>query len=337
MKIALVYNLRPPQAHLDSADDTYAEWDEPATILAVQAALATRHEVVLVEADATAAARVRALAPDLVFNLAEGYGGAEREATLPACFERWRLPFTGSSAATLRQCLDKAAAKAVLQRHGLPTPAYAVVHTLRHWPTLPPFPVIVKPVHEGSSKGITQAAVVQDQAALTSRVAQVLRQYGQPALVETLVTGREFTVALLGNGPQVTVLPVVEICFEALPAGAWPVYSYEAKWLWDTPQQPRPMLHCPALLPAALRQQMSDICRAAFLALGCRDWCRIDVRLDASGQPTILELNPLPGLHPDPHSHAGFPTAAAAAGLSYEALILRVLAHACARYGLSEA
>ena len=335
LKVALVYNLRPAHAPTSSwPADLYAEWDEPETIAAVQAALATAHEVVLIENNSTVEAALRASAPDIVFNMAEGLTGADREARIPALLERWGIPFTGSSARTLQTCLDKAATKRVLQQHGLPTPAYAVLSCADRFPDLPAFPLIVKPLHEGSSKGIEQTSVVSTRAALQDRVAYVLATYHQPALVETFVSGREFTVALLGNGAEVTVLPLVEICFTALPPGALPLYSYAAKWLWDTPEQPLDILRFPSDLPAQLTQAIVDLCCRAFWALECRDWCRIDVRLDSHGQPQILELNPLPGILPNPQSHSCFPKAAAAAHISYAMLIQRVLAHACQRYGL---
>ncbi|MGE3539452.1 MAG: D-alanine--D-alanine ligase [Candidatus Tectimicrobiota bacterium] len=336
MKIALTYNLRPACVPAASPwDDTYAEWDEPATIAAVAAALAAEHEVVLIEATEGLVTQLRAARPQMVFNLAEGLLGADREACLPALLEHWRLPFTGSSALTLRHCLDKAAAKRILRQHGLPTPDYAVVTCLAELQPPAAFPVMVKPLHEGSSKGIFCQSLVSTWEALRARVAYVLRTYRQPALVETFLPGREFTVALLGNGAEVTVLPLVEIRFAALPAGAAPIYSYEAKWLWDTVEHPLDIFDCPAALCPELADSISRLCRQAFLALGCRDWCRIDVRLDASGQPSILELNPLPGILPDLKSHSCFPRAAAAAHLAYPEMIRRVLALACQRYHLS--
>src|SRR5262245_36196856 len=188
MKVALTYNLRPATATGSALqDDTSVEWDEPDTIAAVQAALATAHEVVLIEANGELAARLRASAPDIVFNIAEGLSGPDREACLPALLERWHMPFTGSSSHTLRRCLDKAAAKRVLQQHGLPTPAHAVVYHPSTCPAPPRFPLIVKPLHEGSSKGITGASVVHTPAALWRRVAHVLERYHQPALVETFL------------------------------------------------------------------------------------------------------------------------------------------------------
>jgi D-alanine-D-alanine ligase len=335
MKIALTYNLKPPVAEAAAVpEDTYAEWDEPATIAAVQAALTQAHDVVLIEDSEAVEDHLLAAKPDMVFNLAEGFHGPEREARIPSLLERWHIPFTGSSSRTLRLCLDKAATKRVLLQQGLPTPAYAVVHGPDDTPLLDQFPLIVKPMHEGSSKGIYGQSVVYNRSALREQLHRVLDVYRQPALVEAFLPGREFTVALLGNVPHITVLPLVEICFTALPEGAVPVYSYEAKWLWDTVEQPLDIFRCPADIPPALEQTIADLCRRAFLALECRDWCRIDVRLDASGQPHILEMNPLPGILPDPDSHSCFPKAAAAAQLSYTDLIRRVLALACQRYGL---
>ena len=244
------------------------------------------------------------------------------------------MPFTGSSARTLRYCLNKAATKQVLLHHGLPTPAYRVACTAND--PCPPgnFPLIVKPLYEGSSKGVYGTSVVHTPQQLRERVDQVLATYKQPALIEMFLPGREFTVALLGNVPDLTVLPIVEICFVALPEGVPAVYSYEAKWFWDSPAHPLDLLQCPAQISPILARTMSALCRQAFVALACRDWCRIDVRLDGHGQPYILELNPLPGILPDPDSHSCFPYAAAAAEMAYPELIRRVLAHACRRYGL---
>ncbi len=336
MKIALTYNLKPPslQGHPAALDDIYAEWDDPATITAVREALARRHDVVPIEGDDQAEQRLLAARPDMVFNLAEGLTGPWREARIPAFLERHGIPFTGSSAHTLHLCLDKAATKRVLQRHGLPTPAFTVMHRPDQAQQVARFPVIVKPLHEGSSKGIWGDSVASTDVELRRQVQRVVEIYAQPALVETFLPGREFTIALLGNGAQVTALPLVEICFAALHAGARPVYSYEAKWLWDTPERPLDLFRCPAQVEPDLEQTIVDLCQRAFRILACRDWCRIDVRLDAHGQPAILELNPLPGILPDVESHSCFPQAAAAAGMAYPDLIRQVLHLACQRYGI---
>ncbi len=290
--------------------------------------------MVLVEADADVEYRIVQAAPDLVFNMAEGLKGAWREARLPAFLERSGIPFTGSSARTLSLCLNKAAAKRMLRQHRLPTPDGTVLYHPDQVCDLSSFPLIVKPLYEGSSKGIWGESVVSCPAALRRQVQFVLKHYAQPALVETFLPGREFTVALLGNGVRVSVLPLVEICFAALHRTAVPIYSYEAKWLWDTPAEPLDIFHCPADIDAALAKRIADLCRQAFEVLACRDWCRVDVRLDDRGDPAILEMNPLPGILPNADSHSCFPQAAAEAGMAYADLIRRVVALACERYEL---
>jgi D-alanine-D-alanine ligase len=130
------------------------------------------------------------------------------------------------------------------------------------------------------------------------------------------------------------VLPIVEINFDTLPAGVQPIYSYEAKWLWDQEEDPLQIFSCPAVLEPLLRLQIEELCKSAFHALDCRDWCRIDVRLDAKGRPQVIELNPLPGILPRPEQNSCFPKAARAVGLSYDEMILAVVDAACARLAL---
>jgi D-alanine-D-alanine ligase len=197
-----------------------------------------------------------------------------------------------------------------------------------------PIPAMVKPLLEGSSKGIPEAALCEDPDAVLSRVDHVLEVYRQPALVEEFLPGREFTCAILGNGAAARALPLVEIRFDALPAGSKPIYGYEAKWIWDTPEQPLPIFCCPARVDGALQASVSATAVAAFHALGCRDWARVDLRLDAAGTPRVLEINPLPGVLPDPTQNSCYPKAARAAGLDYHAMIGAVLDAALERYGL---
>ncbi len=332
MKIALTYNLKPASTQV--WDDTYAEWDDAETIEAVRNALAPGHDVVLLEASTEMAGQIVRVAPDLVFNMAEGLRGARREAQLPALLEQLEIPFTGSSSQTLTVGLNKAETKRVLRQHGLPTPDGIVMYQPDQACEFTSFPLIVKPLYEGSSKGIWGESVVSTPASLRRQVRHVLERYGQPALVETFLPGREFTVALLGNGAHVAVLPVVEICFAALHREVVPIYSYEAKWLWDTPERPLDIFHCPANIEPALAERLTALCQRAFEVLECRDWCRIDVRLDAGGDPAILEVNPLPGILPHADSHSCFPQAAAQAGMTYADLIRRVVKLACERYGL---
>jgi D-alanine-D-alanine ligase len=333
MRVGFCYNLKKP-ADLSTPADLYAEWDDEETIGAVRSALALRHEVISIEGDEGAFEKFREIRPDIVFNMAEGLFGTSRESQIPAMLEMLRLPYTGSDPLTLAVCLDKAMAKVALSYFGVPTPPFTVVQELKRRVEYPPFPLIVKPLREGSSKGVRNSSLVRNSRQLKEEVHRVLTEYRQPALVEKFLPGREFTVALLGNAPRVEVLPIVEIQFEELPDHINPIYSYEAKWVWDTVENPLEIFACPARIPAAMRRKIQSICRAAYVALGVRDWCRIDVRLDDSGEPNILELNPLPGILPDPDANSCFPKAARTAGLTYDGLINRVLDIACQRVGL---
>jgi D-alanine-D-alanine ligase len=268
--------------------------------------------------------------------MVEGTGALSREAQVPALLDMLGLRYTASDVLTLATCLDKARTKEILAFHRIPTPAFRVFHPSADLDdsaasTLT-FPLIVKPLHEGSSKGIFERSLVTSRRELDRQINEVLRQYQQPALVEEFLSGREFTVALMGNGPGVEVLPIVEIMLDHLPPGAKPLYSYEAKWIWDDPAQPIDLLHCPAKVTSALQAEVESICQRAYHALRCRDWGRIDVRLDAAGRAHVLEINPLPGIQPDPDAHSSFPLAARTHGLSYAQLIHRVVDLALKRY-----
>ncbi|MBI4872275.1 MAG: ATP-grasp domain-containing protein [Candidatus Riflebacteria bacterium] len=339
MKLALVYNQKksaPAATEGPSepqADDKYAEWDTPETIQAVATALATRHRVSLVEADEAAFERLRKDRPDLVFNMAEGLHGASREAQIPALLEMLDIPYTGSDPLTLAICLDKSRTKEVLAYHKVPTPAFQVVESTDE-PIRVKLPCLVKPLFEGSSKGIFDDSLARDRTSLRSAVRRVLERYHQPALVERYLSGREFTVAMLGNGERQRILPIVEICFDSLPSHVNPIYSFEAKWIWDTTEQPLEIFRCPAQLDDALEERIHEVCRRTWRVLRCRDWCRIDLRLDEKGEPHVLELNPLPGILPNPADNSCFPKAARTAGISYDQLLLSVVDAAAERLGL---
>lgn len=333
MKVGLCFNLKKTRPN-SPQEDIFAEWDEAETIEAVRSALAQRHQVLLIEANEKAFEKFRKHRPQIVFNMAEGLRGASRELQIPAMLEMLQIPYTGSDPITLGLCLDKSLAKKILLYHGLPTAPFCVLSELKKLDHLPSFPLIIKPLWEGSSKGIKNKALVHTRRELKEQVHFILSQYQQPALVERYLPGREFTVALLGNGKDLEILPIVEIQFSKLPENINPIYSYEAKWIWDTVEKPLEIFSCPAQISQSLKKKIQAVCRAAFLALRCRDWCRIDIRLDERGEPNILELNPLPGIIPNPKANSCFPKAARTAGISYSELVNKVLDIACQRVGL---
>jgi D-alanine-D-alanine ligase len=319
------------------ARDEFAEWDSPTTIAAVEAALSHLGKVVRLEAKSDFPENLRQANPDIVFNIAEGFHGVNRESHVPAICEFYGIPYSGSDPFTLTLCLDKARTKETLTFHGIPTPRFAVVERVEDLDPVAeklPFPLFVKPLHEGSSKGITDANLCFDRGHLTRQTAFLLENYRQPVLVEEYLPGKEFTCAVVGNGDDAIVLPIVGMNFETLPKGALPIYSFDAKFVWDRPENPLDIFQCPARITRELQASIERVTLDAFRVLGCRDWARIDVRLDASGSPNVLEVNPLPGILPDPADNSCLPKAARAAGIGYEELIQNCLKYAAARQGV---
>ncbi len=334
MNIVLACNFKP-DGDRPSESDRFIEWDSPETIEAVRRALATEGDVTVVEADARAAERIRDSQPDIVFNVAEGLRGTSREAYVPTILEAMGIPYTGSDPVTLGICLDKSRTKEILSFHRVPNAPFAVCADPTAIDRPGDFPFVVKPLHEGSSMGIKNSSLAHDPEALEREVRRVVSEYGEPALVEEFLPGREFTVAVLGNGDETRALPIVEIDFGALPKGTSPLYSFEAKWVLDRPEKPLEIFSCPAALAPDLERRIVATSLAAYRALRCRDWCRIDIRLDRRGEPNVIEVNPIPGILPDPAENSCFPKAARAAGLSYDDLVRTVLRIALARVGMS--
>ncbi len=328
-----------PSLSPEPSDDRYAEWDTPETIEAVRAALAEIHRVTLIEADEDFYETVRRVRPDIVFNIAEGLNGVSREAQVPAMLDMLRIPYSGADPLTLALCLDKSRTKEILSHYGVPTARFRLVESITELPATDDlsYPMMVKPLHEGSSKGIFNSSLVADRRELTAAVEKIIFEYRQPALVEEFLSGREFTVGILGNAPDLRVLPPVEIRFDSLPKGVNHIYSYEAKWIWDRSDNPLDIFECPARIEPALLDEIGAICSRAYRLLRCRDWSRIDVRLDGRGRPHIIEVNPLPGILPNPEDNSCLPKAARAAGISYNALIQSALGYAAIRHGLASA
>lgn len=327
--------------------DKYAEWDEMETIEAVKSAIEkNRHEVVLIEANENAYDTLRVERPDIVFNIAEGFGGAARESYMPAILEMLNIPYTASDPITIGICHDKSRCKEILSAYSVPTPKYYVSNKeiLRYaqndtegkeilkrvqndkW--------LVKPLHEGSSKGIYNSSVVNTIDELNAEIVRVKKHYNQPALVEQYLDGREFTVALLGNDDNVEVLPIIEINLDCIPQGYNKIFSYEVKWYFDTRENKLDIFTCPAKISKKLKNRIEEICLRAYKVLRIRDWARMDVRCDGLENPYIIEVNPLPGILPNPDDNSCFPKAAREAGIGYDEMINMVLEMAMERQGL---
>jgi D-alanine-D-alanine ligase len=245
------------------------------------------------------------------------------------------IPYTGSDALTLGICLDKARTKEIISHYKIPNAKFLLLdkytplsnHSIE-------FPSIVKPVSEGSSKGIFNSSLVRNYDELNAEIKRVVNEYNQPAIIEEFLPGKEFTVAIIGNGDNIEIFPIVEIKYENFPDNVEHLYSYEAKWILDTKDNVFDVFECPAAIDNDLQKQIKDTALRTYKVLRCKDWSRIDIRLDKKGTPNVIEINPLPGIMPDPNENSSFPKAARAAGINYNDMIQRVLFEACKRYNL---
>ncbi len=318
LRVGLAFNMK----RIDSnADDREAEYDAPETIQAITKAIESHgHVVVPLEATAEFPRALMTSNVDVVFNIAEGMTGRSREAQVPSLCELRGIPYTGSDSATLSICLDKALAKRLLV--DVDTPAFQVLVTGREKLRAFRYPVIVKPNQEGTSKGIGPKSVCDDETRLREVARELIERYGQPALVEEYIFGREFTVGLLGER-RPRVLPPMEVVF--LKQTERPVYDYECKQHW--PEHVR--YECPAPLTKEEQRAIERACRTTFMTLGCRDVARVDVRLTPEGRVFVLEVNPLPGLTPD---YSDLCLIANGAKIDYRTLIGEILSGAIKRF-----
>jgi D-alanine-D-alanine ligase len=262
------------------------------------------------------------LKTDLIYNFCEMVELESQEEVFAAgLFELVKVPYTGAPPMTLGLCLDKAKTKIILSHYGIPTAKFDLFNesidgckkiNLR-------FPVIVKPVREDASTGINEKSVVYDRKELEERVEYIIKMFKQPALVEEFIDGREVNVAILGNNPPV-VLPISEIDFSHLPSHLPKIVSYEAKWIPNTDYYEKTIPICPAPLEPELERKIKDIALSCYKIMGCRDYARVDMRIDKEGNPYVLEVNP----NPDLSRNAGFMRSASVYGLTPEETIVKI-------------
>lgn len=316
MRIGLTYDLKDEYLAAGFSADEVAELDCAVTIDGIERALTFQNHTV--ERIGNVTSLVRALAEgrrwDLVFNIAEGIRGLGREAQIPALLDAWNIPYTFSGPELLALTLHKGWTNAVIRAHGLPTADFRIVDDLNAADEVDlPFPLFVKPVAEGSSKGVNAKSLVRDRTALREACAQVLATYRQPALVETYLPGREFTVGLLGSGRKGRVLGVLEVRITA--EGDHAAYTFANKQDW----RERVAYD---LAVDSKAQEAADLALAAWRALGCLDAGRIDVRLDDQGRARFIEVNPLAGLNPE---SSDLPILCQKIGLEYDMLIAQIV------------
>jgi len=300
------------------------------------------HEVHRISADSDVVPVVTAMKkvqPDLVFNLAESFAGVSAlESNVAALLNLLDLRYTGSSPAGLLMAGDKILAKKVLRFHGIQTPEFATVYRgASDWAGDIEFPVILKPPQEDASIGITGGSIVNDLKELFGKIDSLQAEFRGPVLVEEFVEGREFYVGVLGN-VEARALPVIELDFSGLPVGMPHIASWDAKWGADGSgagagaEKSAEFAGTKSIFPADLDdelvERMQKTAVASFGALRLRDYARIDLRVAASGEIYVIEVNPNCYLE----RNAEFARAADHDGVSYHALIARIVELAAARY-----
>lgn len=365
LTVAFLYNVRHRYPNPDDPA-TYLEtdFDDPPSIKAMIKNLKSCGcKVIPIEADEKAYLKLykNRKKIDVVWNFSEGLHGRDRECQLPAMLEMLELPYTGSSPLTQAIILDKVRTKEILSLHGVPVLPHQVFSSVDGGSATSAgeklreelgdefkFPLIVKPVSQGSSAGITDASVVKDEAALRTQLKWVFDNFGGGgargargacsgagatgvAMVEPFLKGREFSCSMIGNPPE--VLPIIESSHSMLPKNLNPIDSLEVKWIIEEEIDIDKYLTCPAKIDDKFKEKLEDICYKTWDALGVFDWCRVDVRCDESGSPYVLEVNSPPGCQPPEISLSSyFPIAARAAGLDYPSLLKKLINITLKRY-----
>lgn len=329
-RVGLTYDLKTDWTRReDEPSDVNAEFDKPRTIERVTQALERGgHTVEKIGNVHNLLARLEDLDVDIVFNICEGKNGRNRESQVPVILELKGIPFVGADGLSLGITLDKVVAKKMFIAEGIPTAPFFTADTTQDLDKLNTigYPLIVKTLHEGSSKGISKNSRVEDAQALKRQVHLINTVYRQPALAEAFIRGTEFTVAVLGNGhPQ--AMPVVQVSIHGKTQLGDEFYTF------DRISSDAVGYICPAQIPEALTKKLQDIAVRAYKCVGCRDFGRVDFRVDEQGNPYVLEINPLPSLDPEDYFNV-FPKVI---GLTYDEVVNKILDFALERYGLAEA
>ncbi len=260
--------------------------------------------------------------PDVIFNLCESIGTESmHEMHVAGVYELLNISYTGATAFTLGLAQQKARVKEILLYHNLPTPKFQIVESIPfQLDRNLNFPLIIKPSREDASVGINNNSVVYNFESLKKQVEYILSKFKQPALIEEYIDGRELNAAILGNNPPV-VLPISEVDMSQLPDNYHRIITYNAKWMKGTDEYEFTKGVCPAPISEKLANEISELALKAYKIIGCRDYARVDFRLDKNSKLYILEVNP----NPDISADAGFARSARTAGYTFEEMIKKIV------------
>lgn len=266
---------------------------------------------------------IKNISPACIFNLCEEVGGnIWGEVYVAGILELLGIPYTGSGPFGLMLSLNKAKTKDVLQSHGIKVPSYKVFDAKEDSiPETLKYPFIVKPLHESGSYGIDRNSVVYDEYSLRNKINAVYEEFREPSIIEEYIEGTELSVSILGNGKDLVILPISEIDYSKIQKGSPTICSYNAKWKTRSKEYRNTVPICPADLSGRLKDKIQNIAAKVYEVMECRDYARVDIRLDKNENPYIIDVN----LNPCLSSNSGFVRSARASGLSYEDLIKEIL------------
>jgi D-alanine-D-alanine ligase len=327
MRIGLSYDLKSAVTDSHAVDDALEEYDSPETVDIITSALEKKgHRVVRLGGGTQFLDNIRREAVDIVFNISEGRGGhRSREAQVPSVLEMLDIPYTGSDPLCLALCLDKVTTKKLVSSAGIPTPRWLLIEDESEigrtdWQGFP-FPAIVKPAYEGSSKGIRLTSLTESVPQAEEEIARILENYRQPVMVEEFIGGDEVTVGIIGNAP-----PKLVGMMRILPKKKERhfVYSVEVKRDYLNLVE----YESPVRLPVPVLDKLEQYSLKVFKVLGCRDFARVDFRIGRDDTPYFLEINPLPGLG----NYSDLIIMAIKMGWTHDEVILAVLDAALQRY-----
>ena len=330
LRVGITYNLKKDFSQRENQPiDFLEEFDSEETIDAIRKVLEGEgHEVIKLGGDTGLIDRLREASVDIVFNIAEGLQGRNREAHIPALLEFLNIPYTGSDPLTLSLTLDKAMAKRIVISENIPTPRFLKVERMEDLDGLNlRYPLFIKLCYEGSSKGVRLDSKILDPSSLEEKARGLLNTYGSPLLIEEFVKGPEFTVGILGNEDPF-VLGVMQIEIKGRPPEE-SIYSLEIKREWEE----KVRYHCPPSIDPSLLKKIEEVALRSYRALGCRDVSRVDIRVGEDNLPYFLEVNPLPGLSP---IYGDLVIMARSMGWDYAQLVDTIFHQALKRYGWME-
>lgn len=265
--------------------------------------------------------KIKELNPDVCFNFVESLDGESNfESYIAGLYELLNLPFTGNSMLCLGTCLNKQITKQILKANYINTANFKILEYNSKIPIDTKglkFPLILKLNKEDASIGISENSVVKNKNQFNKQVEYLFNTYKQNILVEEYIEGREFNVAILGD----QALPISEITFNSLPKNLPKIVTYEAKWNSDSIYYKGTIPHCPANLEETTKNRIIETAIRAFNCMECRDYARVDIRLDKNNTPYVIEVNPNPDILPD----SGFARAAKVSGISYQNLLYKII------------